>query len=111
MLADEPLWVAGVGRGESVRAGGPDCFGVSIVDVVGSVPGHAGMAVLLVVPAVERLDMSAGRFDAGEPVREVWPVLQRLELGLRKRIIVGDPWPRVTAVHTQVGQQLRHGAA
>jgi hypothetical protein len=55
MLADEPLRVAGVRRGEGVGAGCPHRLCVSIVDVVGGVPGDARMAMFLVVPAVERL--------------------------------------------------------
>jgi hypothetical protein len=106
VLAHEPFGIAGVRRGEGVCAGGPYQLGVSIVDIMGSVPGDAGMTMLLVVPPVERLDMCPGMFEAGEPVREVRPVLQRLELGLRKGIIVGRPWPGVTSFHAQVRQQL-----
>ena len=86
-LADEALRVAGIRRGEGVRAGRPDLLGKSIVDIAGGVPGDAGMAMLMVVPPEERLGMSPGLLDAGEPVREVRPVLQRLELRLGKRII------------------------
>ncbi len=95
-LADEPLWVAGIRRGEGVRAGSPHLLGESVVDIMGGVPGDAGMAVLVVVPPEERLAVRPGLLDAGEPVREVRTVLQRLVLGFGERIVVGDPRPGVT---------------
>ena len=75
MLAHEPFGIAGVRRGEGV---GADQLGVSVVDIMGSVPGDAGMTMLVVVPTEEALAEHPGCFDAGEPVREVRPVLQRL---------------------------------
>jgi hypothetical protein len=59
------------------------------VDVGGGVQAESAMAMIFVVPGEEPLAVGAGCLDRGEPAREVRPVLQRLELGLGERVVVG----------------------
>ena len=49
--------------------------------------------MLEVVPGKKRAAESAGVLDAAEAVGEVRPVLERLELRFRERVVVGDVWP------------------
>ena len=52
--------------------------------------GNAAVTVLLVVPGKERLAERPGVLDASKAVREVRPVLERLELRLRVRVVVAE---------------------
>ena len=45
--------------------------------------------------AEEVLAVSSGVFDRAEPAGEIGPILQRLELGLAERVVVGDVWSRM----------------
>ena len=65
--------------------------------------------VLGVVPGEEDVAVGAGVLDRAEARREVRPVLQRLELRLGERVVVGDVRPAVGLGDAQVGQQQRHG--
>ena len=60
------------------------------MDVGGGVKAEPGVAMLVVVPTEEDLAVPPSGFDRGEPVGEVGPVLQRLELRLAERVVVGD---------------------
>ena len=89
MLADEPLGVRDVGVGEDVGAGGPDRAGAAVVHVGGGVQPDPGVPVIVVVPAEEDLAERSGVLDGAEPVGEVGPVLEGLELRLGERVVVG----------------------
>jgi hypothetical protein len=60
------------------------------VDVGWHVKAQPGMTMLMVVPGEEGLAMRPRVLDGGEPGGEVRPVLQRLELALGVRVVVGD---------------------
>src|SRR5690349_25124899 len=66
------------------------------------------MAVFVVVPAEEDLAVAAGGLDRVEPVWEVGPVLQRLELCFAERVVVADVWAAVRLGDAEVGEQERH---
>ena len=89
-LADEALGVGEVGGVQDLGACGPDGRGVAVVDVGGGVQAEPAVAVLVVVPGEEFLAVRAGGLDRGEPGGEARPVLQRLELRLGVRVVVGD---------------------
>src|SRR6266702_4474480 len=65
--------------------------------------------VMLVVVPVEEPDAEGARvLDAAEPVRELGPVLQRLELRLRVRVVVAHVRPRMSLGDSQIGEHQRH---
>ena len=72
-----------------------DCLGQAVVDVDGGMQAQPAVAMFIVVPTEEGLAVPAGVLDRTEPAGEVGPVLQRLELGLAERVVVGDVWPRM----------------
>jgi len=94
---------AWVGGGQGLGAFGPDGCGASVVDVGGGVQAEPAVAVLVVVPGEEVLAVRPGGLDG----REARPVLQRLELRLGVRGVVGDVRAGVGLGDAQVGQQ-RH---
>jgi hypothetical protein len=57
-------------------------FGGAVVDVGGGMKRQPGVPMLIVVPAEEGLAVPTGGLDRVEPVGEVGPVLQCLELRL-----------------------------
>src|SRR6202171_4071368 len=64
--------------------------------------------MLLVVPREELLAVHARRLDRGEPAGEVGPVLQRLELRLAERVVVGDVRSRMRLGDAEIGEQECH---
>jgi hypothetical protein len=84
----EAFGVAKVGFGEDRGAGGSNLGCMSIVDVVRGVVGDPGVPVIGVVPGVEGAGVLAGVFEAAEPVGEVGPVLQGLELRFAERVVI-----------------------
>ena len=60
-----------------------------MVGVVRDQHGNAAMAVLGVVPPEERPAEDGGLLDAEEATGEAGVVLERLELRLRERIVIG----------------------
>ncbi len=77
-----------VGHVECFRALGSDLLSGSVVDTGGRVPANPAMAMLVVIPREESLAEGSGLLNVVERFREIRSVLQRLELRLRKRIIV-----------------------
>ena len=84
----ESFGVCGVGGVEHTGAFVADDGGGAVVHVGGNVQAEPGMAVFVVVPAEEDLAVAAGGLDRVEPVWEVGPVLQRLELCFAERVVV-----------------------
>ena len=64
----------------------------------------AGMAVVVVAPAVEIGAESARLFEAVEPGWELGPVFQGLELRLAERVVVTDVGPGVRLRDAEVGE-------
>ena len=84
-LADEPLGVTLVGGVEHMGAGGVELLRLSVVDGGRCHQADPGVPVLVVVPVEERPAVSAGVVDVVEPLGELGPVLERLEVRLRCR--------------------------
>ena len=78
-LADEPLWVRVVGRGQDDGALPAYCAGMSVVDVSGRVKAQAAMTMNVVIPGEEALAVGPCGFDRPELFGEVGAVLQSLE--------------------------------
>ena len=72
---------------------------------------NAGVAMLAVVPGEEPLAEDTGVLEAAEACREVRPVFQCLELGLRKGVVIEDLGPRMTPRHPEIRQQQCYGLA
>src|SRR5262249_23919417 len=70
---------------------------------------EGGVMVLGVGPREEDVAVGAGVLDRAEACRECWAVLQRLELRLRERVVVGDVRPGVSLRHTEVGEEKSNG--
>src|SRR5215207_8746553 len=66
------------------------------------------MTVVVVVPTEKHAAESPGLVDSSEAVRELRPVLHRLELALRVRIVVRHMRPAVRLVDAEVGQEEGH---
>ena len=71
-------------------------------------PPERRMVVFSVVPLEEVRAERAGVFDAAETAWKLGPVFERLELTLRKGIVVRDVRPAVRFRHAQVAQQHGH---
>ena len=97
-LADEPLR-----RGEerSVKSGladGVDCARLPEVGLVWCHQADASVVMLFVLPGCEPSAECAGLVDGLEPFWELRLVFQRLEVGLRERVIVRDVRPALESV-------------
>jgi hypothetical protein len=82
-LAHEALGVGGVGAGQDHGPRLADPGSTAVVDVGGRVVADAGVTVLVVVPAKAAFAEGPRVLQRSEPFRELGPVLERLELGLR----------------------------
>ena len=69
----------------------------------------AGVVMPVVVPDEEATQVSTRVLYAVEARGEVRPVLERLELRLRERIIVGNPRPRERRRHPEIDERFRGG--
>src|SRR3990172_6716551 len=88
--AREALRVCGMGRGEHGGRRGHALLGEAVVHIMGRQQSQAAVMMFDVVPGEEDVAVGAGVLDRAEPRRESRPVLQRLELRLRERVVVGD---------------------
>ena len=104
VFADEPFGGGCVGLGQGGRAGCPNGGRVAVVDIGGGVHPNPGVAVLVVVPVVERDTEGSGLFQAGEAVGEIGPVLQGFELRFTEWVVVTDVRPGVGLGHPEIGQ-------
>ena len=74
--------MSGVGGGEDLGPGRLDLLGSTVVDIGRGQQPNPGVMVGEVVPAEEVLAERAGVLDRTEPVGELGPVLEGLELAL-----------------------------
>ncbi len=99
----------GVGLGKSHLT--PCADGVGGAEMHGGwgVQADPGVAVLVVVRSEELLAERAGVLQRTEPFGEVRAVLERLELRLAVRVVVGYPGAGVGALHVEAGEQFGDG--
>ena len=88
--AGESFRVRRVGRGEHGRPLGDTLLGQTVMHVGRCQQAEADMMVFGVVPREEDVAIGPGILDRGEPLGEGRAVLERLELRLRERVVVGD---------------------
>ena len=81
--------MGGVGALEHPGPFLPGLLGSAVVDVGGGMQAQPGVVMFVVVPGEERAAEQACGLDRVEPVGEVGPVLQGLELGLAVGVVVG----------------------
>jgi hypothetical protein len=84
-------------------------LGETAVHVGGRQQPEAAVPMLCGVPGEEDVAVGARVLDGAEPLRKRRPVLQRLELGLRERVVVGDMRVGMGFGHAQVGKQKGDG--
>jgi hypothetical protein len=65
---------------------------------------EAGMIMPVIIPLKERVAKSPSIFQRTEAFGEIRPILERLELGLGKRVIVTEIRPRMGLGDAQIGQ-------
>jgi len=100
--------MVGVGSLEHDLAFGIARFGKSMMHVVRSHEPDPGMPMFIIVPSEEIHTVHPGVLDGVEVLREIGPVLHRLELRFRKWVVVGRVRPRMRLRDAQIGQQERH---
>ena len=88
MLADEPLRCAEKRSVERGLAGGVDCIGLPEVELVGGHQADACVMMVARLPGEEAAAERAGLNDGLEPFGEFRLIFQRLEVGLRERVVV-----------------------
>src|SRR4051812_7225902 len=67
------------------------------------------MVMVLIVPGEEAAAEVLGVLDAAEPAGKFRLVLQRLEVGLRERVVIGRVGPAVRPGDAEVGQHQGGG--
>ena len=87
-LADEPLRGVEKRSVERGLAGGMDCVGLPEVELVGRHQADACVMMVFIIPGEEATAEGAGLNDGLEPFGELWLIFQRLEVGLRERVVV-----------------------
>ena len=85
----EPLGMGRIRRGEHGGALGHALRGQAEVHVVGREQPEAAVMMFGVVPGEEDVPVGPRILDRAEALREAGAVLQRLELRLRERVVVG----------------------
>jgi len=93
-----------IGRREHRLAGRQDRGGLAVMDHRGGQQAKAPVMMLVVLPVDELAAELQTLFDAGETVGEVRLIFHRLELALRKRVVVGDVRPAVRLGDPQRGE-------
>src|SRR4029078_1623988 len=89
-FAREPFWVGGVCGVEHAGALLAGDGGGAVLHAGGNVRAQPIMPMLGVVPAEEGLAVPTGGLDRVEPVGEIGPILQCLELRLAARVVGRD---------------------
>src|SRR5512139_1435085 len=86
----------------------PDVLSLAVVNDLRGHQTNAGVVMLGVVPGEKGAAKPSGVFSTTEPLGELRPVLQGLELGLRIGIVVRDMRATVGLDHSQIQEQLSH---
>ena len=86
----ESFRMRGIGRSEHGRPRGDPLLGPAVMHIGGRQQPKARMVVRGVVPREEDVAVGSRVLDRAEPLGEGRPVLQRLELRFRERVVVGD---------------------
>ena len=107
-FVDETLWVFRISCRKDLLAIREDLRGLAVMDRGGCQHADPRVVVLLVVPPEEALAEAASVFLAAEATGKLRPVLERLELALGKRVVVGHMGATVRFRHTQRGHELGH---
>jgi len=84
-------------------------LGESVVDIVRREQPEPDVMMFRVVRREEVAAGAAPVLEGAEAVREVGPVLHRLELRLGEQVVVRDVRPRVGLGDAEIGQQPRDG--
>ena len=87
-FAHEPLRRAEERGVEGCLAGCMDCLGLPEVDLVGCHQADTSVMMVLIVPCEEPSAEGAGLFDGCKVGGEFRLIFQRLEVGLRERVVV-----------------------
>src|SRR4051794_23370356 len=99
--AHESLWGHRMDVPHAPSTLGERLFRAAVVHVVRRKHLHAAVAVLQIIPCKKVATEAPRVLQAAEPVREVWPVLERLEGSLRERVVVRGVRPRVRLGHAE----------
>ena len=105
----EALRMRGVRSGEHGRPRGDALLGEAVMHVGGRQQAEPGVMVLGVVPGEKDVAVGPRVLDRTEPLGEGRPLLQRLELRLRERVVVGDVWACMSLGHAEIGEQKGDG--
>jgi len=103
-FADEPFEMLLEGCGQHARALGECLGGEPRGDHVRGQQGDAAVIVFVVLPVEESLAIGAGVFQRAEPVRELGPVPQGLDLAFREWVVIGSIGPAVRLGDSEIGQ-------
>jgi hypothetical protein len=87
-LSDEAFRVSFEGAIQGVLAGGVDCVGQAVMDLIGRHETDAGMVMLAVIPIEEIAAEGLGILDATEALWKLRLVFHGFEVALRERIII-----------------------
>ena len=71
---------------------------------LGSQPADGGMMMRSIVPGKKLLAENPGVQDGTKTIGELGPVLERFEVGLGERIVIGVVRPAVGFGDSQIGQ-------
>ncbi len=97
-----------IGGLEGCLSGGRDLLGPTVMEILRGQESDSRMVVLLIVPVEERNIEESGVFNATKTRRKLRPVLERLEVGFRVRVIIAGIGAAMGLCNTQVGQQTGH---
>ena len=98
-----------IGFGQHALPFGTNRMGQAVMDHFRGHHRDPAVPELRVVPLEEWTAESPGIHEGSETRRELRVVLQRLELALRERVIVGHVWPAVALADPKIGQQQGRG--
>src|SRR6478752_4686696 len=85
--------------------------GQAVMDVSRRVKTNPAVPMIMVVVIDEFGHELPGGLQRSEPLWEHRRVLQRLVPCLRKRVVIGNPWPGMGSGHTEIIEERRDGFA
>ena len=81
---------------------------LAAVDDSGCHEPDAGVMMPVVVPIEKCAAVGTRLYDRAEAIGEIGSILERLEMRLRERIVIGDVRPAEALVHAEVVVELGH---